>query len=197
MSSSNDELIWVTSLPERAAMVGVNLILNAKNWNLDKPPCLVFDVDETLILNNPNADDSFKCQKVGKTLFDYAAQEKIPIYLITARAKSQWSKNYLLEQLRIAGYNVSHIKKLFMQPKSFLEHKDGGATFKKLVREKLGATHTIVINSGDRWGDVLSNYNTEENISNQVPQTKNTYVGVKPAEPYILYGLKFPDEVIQ
>ena len=66
------------------------------------------------------------------------------------------------------------------------------------VNEKLGKIigekYTIVLNLGDKWGDVLTNLE-DEGIQKKVTQTKNTYIGIKPAEPFTLYSMKFPDEV--
>ena len=193
MSSTNDKLLWMTSQPKRAAMVGVNLLHRAQQWNLKKPPCVVFDVDATLILNHPSKEDVFKTQKVGKALFQYAAQNNVPIYLLTARAKSQWSKNYLVKQLQQSGYDMTKVKGIYMQAKAWIDNQDGGAVFKKAAREKIGQTHTIVVNAGDRWSDVVTAHKSDA-LPNQVPYTDNIYVGIKPAESHTLYSMKFPDE---
>lgn len=194
MSSDNDDkLLWMTSRPKRAAMVGVNLLQRSLKWNLKKPPCVVFDVDETLILNHPTNEDAFKVQNVGKALYQHAAQYNVPIFLVTARAKSQWAKNYLMKQLQHAGYDTTKIAGIYMQAKAWIDNEDGGAVFKHAAREKIGKTHTIVVNAGDRWSDVVTSHDSHM-LETQVPYTENIYVGVKPSEPHTLYAMKFPDD---
>jgi predicted secreted acid phosphatase len=194
MPTKNDELLWMTSNPYRAALVGANVMSQSKHWNLEKPPCVVFDVDETMLLNHPSGDDTFKTQKVGKSLFQHAAKENIPVFIVTARAKSQWAKKYLVEQLKATGYDLSNVRGIYMQSRAFIDNEDGGADFKRHARDKIGESYTIVVNAGDRWTDVLRNHSTSSSISGSVPYTTGVYVGVKPADPYTLYSIKFPDE---
>lgn len=193
MSSDSDKLLWMTSRPRRAAMVGANILQRSLAWNLPKPPCVVFDVDETLILNHPTKEDAFKTHPVGKSLFNYAAENNVPIFVVTARAKSQWAKNYLLKQLKHVGYDTSKIKGVYMQAKAWIDNDDGGAVFKKAAREKIAQTHTIVVNAGDRWSDVVTEHDTAK-LQTRVPLTENIYVGIKPLESHTLYAMKFPDE---
>lgn len=195
--ATDDKLLWMTKNPNTAAQVGANIVDRALRWDLERPPCMVFDVDETLILNNPNDDDTFKVQQVGKTLFDYGAARNIPIFIVTARAKSKWAVNYLMKQLRKAGYDTSNIKGAYLQPRTYVDKGDGGAAFKKMARDKIGADYTIVLNAGDRWGDHISHDNSTDKgtIAVNVPTTKDTYVGIAPRERHIVYGLKFPEEV--
>ncbi len=189
-----DELLWMTTRPTRAALVAANILHRSFHWDLKKPPCVVFDIDETLLLNNPNNDDTIKVERVGKTIFDTAAEQNVAIFLVTARAKCNWTLKYIKEQLRTLGYDLSKVKGVYMQSKSFLENKDGGAVYKKAAREIIGNKYTIVLNLGDKWGDVLTNFDSNE-VRRKVSQTKNTYIGIKPAEPFTLYSMKFPDEV--
>jgi len=192
--STNDSLVWMTSREGRVVDVGVNLIHKVSQQNLHKPPCVVFDVDETLIRNNYNDDDTFKVHRVGKSLFDFTAFKNIPIYIVTARAKSKWALQYLMKQLRAAGYDDTKIKGIYMQPKEFIDNNDGGAAFKAQARKKIGAEHTIVLNAGDRWGDVIDkDIDTARTLADQIPQAKNIYVGIRPSEPFTLYSVKFPE----
>jgi hypothetical protein len=191
--STNDTLVWMTSLQGRVVDVGVNLMRKISQQSLARPPCVVFDVDSTLLINNDNGNDSFKVQRVGKTLFDFAAAENIPIYIVTARAKSKWALNYLVKQLRTLGYDDSKIKGIYMQSKEFIDNDDGGAKFKVEARKQIGATHTIVLNAGDRWGDVIDVEHTQT-LADQIPSAENIYVGIRPAEPFTVYSVKFPEE---
>ena len=193
-TEAKDELVWMTTRPTRAALVAANILHRSFHWNLKRPACVVFDIDETLLLNNPLNNDTIKVQQVGKTLFDTAAEQDVPIFLVTARAKCTWTLKYIKEQLRSLGYDLSKIKGVYMQPKSFIENRDGGAVFKKQARKMIGENYTIVLNLGDKWGDVLTNFENE-GIQKKVTQTKNTYIGIKPAESFTLYSMKFPDEV--
>ena len=154
MPKNDDHLIWMTSNAAKAAQVGANVIDQSVAWGLKKPPAVVFDVDETLILNHPTDDDRFKVQPVGKALFEFASKRNVPVFIVTARAKSQWARRLLQKQLEKAGYDLSNVKGVYMQPKEFVGLEDGGAAFKKKARAQIEASHTIVLNAGDRWGDV-------------------------------------------
>lgn len=187
-NTSADSLVWMTGLGTRAANVAVNLMHRLSQQPLARPPCVVFDVDATLLVNH-ETNDSFKVQPVGKTLFDFAAQAGLPIYIVTARAKSPWALKYLVKQLRALGYDDSKIKGIYMQSKEFIANDDAGAAFKAVARQQIGASHTIVLNAGDRWGDVVQ----DNTLSNKIPSAENIYVGVRPAEPYTIYGVKFPE----
>lgn len=191
MPKNDDHLIWMTSNAAKAAQVGANVIDQSVAWGLKKPPAVVFDVDETLILNHPTDDDRFKVQPVGKALFEFASKRNVPVFIVTARAKSQWARRLLQKQLEKAGYDLSNVKGVYMQPKEFVGLEDGGAAFKKKARAQIGASHTIVLNAGDRWGDVTD---PGSSITKRVPNTSQAYVSLRPSEPQTLFGIKFPDE---
>ena len=190
-ANDGDRLVWMTGNASKAAQVGANVIDQSAAWGLDKPPAVVFDVDETLILNQPGDDEGFKPHPVGKALYQFAAKRAVPAFIVTARGKSQWGRRYLEKQLRRAGYDLSNVKGVYMQPKGFHGMEDGGAAFKRQARARIGETHTIVLNAGDRWGDVTD---PAAPIVKRVPNTANVYVSVRPAEPHTLFGMKFPDE---
>lgn len=192
---TSDSVIWTTQNKNSALTVALTIVDNALQKALIRPPAAIFDVDETLLMNHAN-DDRFAVQETGKQMFEYLVERNVPVFLVTARRKSPWAFRYLMAQLERLGYHIPHISGVYMLSKEFDHMSDGGAAFKRAARQKIGEKYVVVLNAGDRWGDVMTNHDNGSSTGTAACniKTRNRYVGVSPEEPYVLHGVKFPDE---
>ncbi len=192
--SLRDEVIWVSSNPKRAVDVSISVVNAALERKLSKPPCAVFDVDETLLQHHPSLDNHFKIHRAGRQLFDTMAAKNIPIFIVTARRKGRWALKFLTAQLKYLGYDTSKISGYYFVPKEYDEVGDYGASYKRVARERIGKDYAIVLNAGDRWGDVVrdhDNLSDSGTVAEKVVH-ENKYVGCTSAEPHVLHSVKFP-----
>ena len=196
-SDFRDQVIWMSSRPSRVKGVAELVVDTALAMPLSKPPCFVFDVDETLLINHPKLDNYFRAQPVGKELFDLAVARNIPIFVVTARRKSKWTMAFVIAQLKRLGYQTDAIKGFYMVPKEHDNSDDrGGAGYKKRARQIIGADYHILLNCGDRWGDCVLHHDNESDKGTVAEKIKyeGRYVGLTSAEPHILHSIKFPEE---
>lgn len=186
---TKDEVVWSTADPNEAISNSMKIVDHALRHSFHKPPCVVFDVDSTLLVNHGTKDDYFKLHHPGKLLFEYAEAKNLPIFIVTARRKSTWSMKFLKAQLERLGYNTSNIKGVYMVPKAYDHLDDGGAAYKQVARKHIGQDHTILFTAGDRWGDVC-NYNHKHPV-NKLNQEH--YHGLVPSEGHTYLGIKFSE----
>ncbi len=182
------EIVWTTQNAHRAAVVALASAQHALDLGTKLPPAAVFDIDETLLRNHPTNDDKVSVHPVGKRMYDWAAQNNVTVFLLTARRKSPDAFAFAKKQLAALGYDLSAVRKVYMVSSEYDDDEDAGAAFKRTVRTRIARAHSIVLNAGDRWGDVT----LSERRPSGAP-AKNTYVGVVSNEPGVLQGIKFPE----
>lgn len=180
------DIVWTTKNEGRAATIALASAQRALRFGTRKPAAAVFDIDETLLRNRK--DDKVSVQPVGRRLFEWAAANGVDIFLLTARRKSSDSFEFAKKQLSALGYDLSAVRKMYMVSQEFDADHDAGARYKRTMRERISKTHSIVLNAGDRWGDVT--------LSDERPADAprdNVYMGVVSDEPGVLQGIKFPE----
>jgi len=181
------EIVWISENPRNAAMVAIASAQHALNLGTRLPPAAVFDIDETLLRNR--ADDRVTVQPAGKQMFEWAAKNNVAIFLLTARRKSPDAFAFAKKQLRALGYGLKgNVRKIYMVSRAYDGDKDAGARFKRTIRQRIAASHSIVLNAGDRWGDVTLSTSAPANAPRE-----NAYMGVVSGESGVLQGIKFPE----
>ena len=60
-------------------------------------PAAIFDIDETLILNVE--DNGYKVNKPVYDVVNFLQNQQVPIFVVTARRKSEASAAYAIDQL--------------------------------------------------------------------------------------------------
>lgn len=186
----------------------LNVILKDLSDNsLSKdPPAAVFDIDETLILNqhdrNPGMEDGFTVhpavQSIYRFLEDQPYFDKIPIFVVTARQKSQASAQYAYNQIshfygnpNKNGKLVAPLEKLYMTPREHARDVSP-ALFKFLSRQRvIESGYTIVLNAGDNWSD-LGQDELHDDWESKYPATDRHYL-LEEAESTSLLSWKVPN----
>jgi predicted secreted acid phosphatase len=179
-------VIWTSGTPDNAAAVAIVSAQRALNMGTRLPPAAIFDIDETLLRNR--GDDRVSVQPVGRKMFEWATKNNVAIFLLTARRKSPDAFAYAKKQLSALGYDLSAVRKTYMVSRAYDGDNDAGARFKRNIRRRIASSHSIVLNAGDRWGDVTLSDQPPTNAPN-----RNVYMGVVSGESGVLQGIKFPE----
>lgn len=181
------EVVWTTKNEDRAVAIAVASAARALRLGTKKTPAAIFDIDETLLRNRD--DDRVTVQSAGRRMYEWAAANGVAIYLVTARRKSPNAFEYAKKQLSELGYDLSAVRKVYMVNQEYDEDEDAGARFKRTVRKRLAQTHSIVLNAGDRWGDIT----LSDRRPKGAPKETRMYMGVvSGGETDQLQGIKFP-----
>ncbi len=123
----------------------------------DRRPAVVFDVDETLLLNHKdeeNFPDAIAINPEIKSFYEWLVERNIDVYVVTARRKSDWSHRYLKAQLHSLGYD--DIKKHYMVTKAY-DADPSASRFKRDARRRITDKHgsRILLNVGDQASDLF------------------------------------------
>ena len=127
----------------------VNHLISANEY--DKPPAAVFDIDETLLLNDDSADCYlFRGNKPVLKAARDLHRAGCTIFAVTARTESPTTEIFARNQLKkLDCPPIEHIY-------AFPEHRsvEGTASqFKWDARQAISDTHTVLINTGDQCSD--------------------------------------------
>lgn len=117
---------------------------------INKSLCVVFDIDDTLILSKTKNI----LQKI-KELYDYINKKNIIIFIITARLNS--NKNIIFTKRELKYHKIDNYHSLYLMPKQYLGIYNGVANYKLSIRKKISNTHLIIMNIGDQWSDLYLN----------------------------------------
>jgi predicted secreted acid phosphatase len=113
-------------------------------------PAAVFDIDETLILNVE--DDGYKVHRPVYDVVQFLRKHQVPIFVVTARRKSEASAVYAMEQLYT--FYKDEFDGLYMVNKEH-DEDDSASIFKFRSRQRvMDKGYTIVLNAGDNWSDL-------------------------------------------
>ena len=179
------EIVWTTQNAHRAVAVALASAGHALSLGTKKPAAAVFDIDETLLRNR--SDDRVSVHAAGKKMYEWAASNGVDVFLLTARRKSPDAFAFAKKQLTKLGYDLSAVRKVYMVSLAYDNDEDSGARFKRAIRERIAKTHSIILNAGDRWGDVTLSSDRPESASRD-----NVYMGVVSADA-VLQNIKFPE----
>jgi len=112
-------------------------------------PAAVFDIDETLILNVE--DDGYKVHRPVYDVVQFLRKHHVPVFVVTARRKSEASAAYAMEQLYTF---YDEFDGLYMVNKEH-DEDDSASIFKFRSRQRvMDKGYTIVLNAGDNWSDL-------------------------------------------
>ena len=185
------EIVWISETPTNAAIAAIASAQRALNMGTRLDPAVIFDIDETLLRNSSKDDDRVSVQPVGKRMFDWAAKNDVAIFLLTARRKSPSAFQYAKKQLAALGYDLSAVKKVYMVSKAYDADDDAGARFKRDIRKRIASNYSVVLNAGDRWGDVTLSDRPPTGAKDS--ERTRAYMGVVSGEAGVLQGIKFPE----
>ena len=145
-----------------------------------KKLAVVFDIDDTLIFSKTGHRHPYIYQ-----LYQYALQNQLHIFFITARLKNEGNVIYTKNQLEKTGFGLYH--RLYMLPYHYLVNRSIGL-YKFHTRQFLESQgQTIILNVGDLWTDLLFPIpNALENYkkNNYVFQVPNK-IGLNIKLPYL------------
>lgn len=115
---------------------------------VDKP-CIVLDVDGTVLKNLPNG--GAKCVLCFRTLARACANANIAIFVVTARPDDKgYNRKWTVNQLEQCG--IEPIAGLYMRPEN-REFRE----FKLSARKKIRASgYTVLLSVGDQFADLSS-----------------------------------------
>lgn len=121
------------------AFLGCMRLLAAK-------PCVVLDIDGTVLLNFPNG--STKCVVHFQRLCRACAANDITIFCITARAEENENRAYTMRQLEKC--NIGPVEHVYMRPPD-AEY----GTYKYRMRQAIVAKgYRVLLTIGDQFADV-------------------------------------------
>jgi hypothetical protein len=160
--------------------------------NRAKKPVAVFDVDETLLFNHPRSGDHRVATNAPvREIYDWCVENKVPVYVITARIKSEWSYKLLKNQLEALGYDK--VSKTYMVNSDFKDDADPSG-FKAFIRGRIRDDHkrTLLLNVGDQTTDHI-----EAGRRQSVPAMprRDAYYGLLDIKEHpAMLGVKLPEE---
>lgn len=159
-------------------------------------PAVVFDVDETLLLNHPSDDGRFRPNPSVVELYNYASSAGAIPYVVTARRKSPWSVAFLRKQLNEIGANQP--KKIYMVNKDY-DNDSSASRFKRDARGRIQDRHNkqILLNVGDQCSDMFltGEFSTENSIFERQLGPSLSYGLIDPTDPALL-SLKLPSSYV-
>jgi len=123
------------------------------NWDSVNHPCVVMDIDETVVCNIPGAKYNNKsmygCSLPGALqLTNFLKTMNIPIYFVSARSH---------KHLKDTGLQMAHLgffpRLIFHQNRTKMPSYE---QYKHVVRKRISEKHTIVACIGDQEKDINS-----------------------------------------
>lgn len=128
-------------------------VLRAGNPRTD---AVVFDIDATVLYNNPGTMCRADFNDKIKVLYDEAHKRRIPVYFVTARIGTQSNFQNTVKQLACMGYTEWYAG-LFMRPPTVNTEAEIGVyklNARKAIMQKY--KRRIILNAGDQWTDVVA-----------------------------------------
>ena len=119
---------------------------NVRKENPDRNLAIVLDIDDTMIYSNTK-----KSIKEIKKIYNSAKNNKITIFIITARFKNEFNIKHTRNELVSNGFG--YFNRLFLMPyEYFLNNKIG--LYKSQARNWISQKYQIILNIGDQWTDI-------------------------------------------
>ena len=157
-------------------------------------PAVVFDADETLLLNHEDDDSGMFAPNGGVVaLYNQARDLGIPAYVVTARRKSPWAASYLRRQLSRIG--VDDVERVYMVNRAY-DDDESASRFKMDARRRIRDHHghRILLNVGDQVSDhlLVGPYATAETTAMEASLRPKRFYGLLPRDGVSLVSLKLP-----
>ena len=109
-------------------------------------PCIVFDIDDTLVKDDAPIPEILHLYTFCKAL--------LRCFIVTARPLTANNKQLTVASLQ--SFGVDGFSGMYMMPRQAQYTSKAVASFKRKCRAKISRTCTIVANVGDAWTDFLS-----------------------------------------
>jgi len=153
---------------------------------------LVFDIDDTILIKNPQQPDL-----AVRELYRLALKLNYAIFFVTARVLMNDNYTHTQKQLKKLGFG--QYNGLYLMGPEYLKEPDF-SLYKYRIRQGLhDAGYNIVLNMGDTWHDLmlLSTYRSEtkhlSKIQHLTSLPKRDYVIFRPPDVAWM-AVKFPEQ---
>ena len=154
----------------------------------------VFDIDETILINDPKIDACYHARPNPGILKMYrlCLRLHIAVYFVTARRLSDDNYEWTTKQLQCIG--AGQYAELHMCPESYRVSPAKVSEFKKKARARITrkSGREIVLNAGDQWTDMLQMSSTKE-VNAFISKDNKSYWLFQPIDREVLWQLKLPD----
>lgn len=155
---------------------------------------VVFDIDETILINDPKvADCSHARPNLGVLrIYNLCLHLQIAVYFVTARRKSD--DNYLWTKNQLKCIGAGHWAELHMCPESYRSSSAKISEFKKRARARIAhkSGRRIILNVGDQWTDTLQLSSVKE-VNAMAAKDNKSYWLFQPIDKEVVWQLKLPD----
>lgn len=123
-----------------------------------KPPCVVLDIDDTVIKSTK------QCRAIRELIeiYKFALAMRIKVFIITARIDQPGARDQTMIQLLKAG--IDTFEKMYMMPTSVYEDHLDWSKYKYAARQEISSKYKIVLNAGDSWTDLYLSSNYQDNV---------------------------------
>ena len=176
IASNKFPLLMQVSSPEVAVQWALAFLGCMRH--LANRPCLVLDIDGTILLNM--ADGTTKCVSYFHALVKACVANGITVFVITARPDEPYNRTYTLKQLNKCG--ITPVEKLYMRPED-AEY----SSYKFNARKDITSQgYTILLTIGDQFADI------SEMSTPAIMEDTQTYVGQ--ISDHMQFGIKLPSE---
>jgi len=194
MSDPKPQVLFSSSSPSKAVktskLILEELISSAESNGLH--PVAVFDVDETLLLNNRETETRVAVNPPMKDLHDWLRSKGVTIYVVTARRKTEWSRRFLDAQLEGIGYPAP--EECYMVNREY-DSNPSASLFKRDARQRIAEkrNHKVILNAGDQASDMMlvAPY-SKPNATFMATLSESEYHGIAHADGVSALSLKLP-----
>lgn len=155
---------------------------------------VVFDIDETILINDPKIDACYHARpNLGMLkIYRLCLKLQIAVYFVTARRLSDDNYEWTTKQLQCIG--AGKYAELHMCPESYRASPAKISEFKKKARARITrkSGRRIVLNAGDQWTDTLQMSSSKE-CNAFIQKDNKSYWLFQPIDREVMWQLKLPD----
>lgn len=135
----------------KAMNEAVRIVKHLLTNEYDLPPAAVFDIDETLLINEEGTN-LFRANKPVLKAARELHKAGCTIFAVTARSESPATEIYARNQLK--KLDCPPIERIYAFPPE-REVEGTASQFKWDARKSIGETHTVLLNTGDQCSDMF------------------------------------------
>jgi predicted secreted acid phosphatase len=155
---------------------------------------VVFDIDETILINDPKIDACYNARPNPGMMKIYrlCLRLQIAVYFVTARRRSDDNYKWTRDQLQCIG--AGKYAELHMCPESYRASPAKISEFKKRARARIShkSGRRIVLNAGDQWTDTTQ-ISCSKELNMLAAQDNKSYWLFEPLDREVMWQLKLPD----
>ena len=131
-----------------------------------KPLAIVFDIDGTAIYNH-SATDGHRRNPDLYAIYQYALENNILVFFLTARPDTPSNREYTVEDLRKSGYMPGTYHELIMRPNRETGHNYSAYKYKK--RGDIAQVFNLLMSVGDTKYDMVqwTSSGANQRVANQ------------------------------